>query len=394
MQTNRCIRTLLALAALTFSACDEPFATTTIRHYTDVTTGGLHSCAIDEAGAAYCWGEGELGQLGIGTDEDHARPRPVNGNFVFDQISAGEAHTCGLTVDGLALCWGWNWFHQLGTADQVGYFQPATPDTDVRFVQISAGAYHNCALATDGRVFCWGYNNWGQNGNGTQEPVARPEPVSGDLRATAISAGAWHTCALTESGEIYCWGRNDVGQLGHGTGDLYSPTPALVTSSVRFNAVDAGDTHTCAISRDRKAYCWGSNEYGELGDGAPYREGLAGPSTPVPVIMMPEVVQISAGKDNTCAIATTGLGYCWGRNDYGQLGVGSNQHHPVRQPIYVLPLDEFKGDRFKFTKIAAGGTTHACGIVENSIFCWGTGTSGQLGSWRNTFSSIPQRIDE
>lgn len=394
LRMSRRFRILLAFTAFILSACDEPFATTTIRHYTDVATGGQHTCAIAESGVAYCWGKGELGQLGNGSPDDVANPRPVAGNNVFDQITAGESHTCGLTVDGTALCWGWGWLYQLGTGNQDGPFMPADLATDLRFQQISAGAYHTCALATDGRVFCWGYNNWGQVGNGTSEPQSTPQHVGGDLRAVAISAGGWHTCALTEAGTVYCWGRNESGQLGIGTSELSSPTPTQVAGSVLFSALDAGDKHTCAISRQRQPYCWGSSQFGELGDLAPYREGLPGAVTPVHVWSIPDVVQISAGYGNTCAVAVTGMSYCWGRGDFGQLGIGGSKHVPVRQPIYVYPKRELKGDYFEFTKIATGGTTHVCGIVEGSIFCWGTGTSGQLGTWRNTFSSVPQRIDE
>jgi len=386
---------ILGALAVTLAACsDDPFATGEIRHYTAVATGGEHSCAIADDGAAWCWGRGIEGQLGDGAKENRFTPSRVAGNLRFEQITAGEAHTCALTEDGKAYCWGWSAFYQLGNPNPASDREPVPVTTSLTFTKISAGAHHTCALATDGRVYCWGNNKWGQNANGTVNTVIEPSPVLGDVRAIAISAGAWHTCALTATGAIYCWGRNDVGQIGGGSNEVIVSTPVAVRSSVQFAAVDAGDSHTCAVSRQNRAYCWGSAEYGEIGDGAAFREGLAGPSTPTPAVNMPDVKAISAGTDHTCAIATTGLGYCWGRGDYGQLGIGGIRHHSLRQPIHVMPTHQFSGDLFHFTTIATGGATHACGIVEESIYCWGTGTLGQLGAGGSTYATIPQRIAE
>lgn len=381
----------VVVVLLLFAACDEPFATSTVRHYTAVTTGGQHTCAIAESGAAYCWGRGVDGELGHGAKENRTEPVRVAGGLRFKDISAGEAHTCGLTVEGRAYCWGWSAFYQLGNPQAPSDREPVPVTSDLTFTAISAGAHHTCALSSESRVYCWGNNKWGQNGDGTVNTTIEPSEVQGNLRAVAISAGAWHSCAITATGVLYCWGRNDLGQVGGGSNEMIVAAPTPVRTSLRFSAVDAGNTHTCAISRQNRAYCWGSNEYGEIGDGAPFREGLAGPATPTAVMLLPEVTHISAGTHHSCAIGTTGLGYCWGRNDYGQLANGNVAHEAVRQPIHVLPTHLFSGDRFLFTTIATGGTTHACGLVEGSIFCWGTGTLGQLGNV-NTYATMPQRV--
>ena len=374
--------------------CEDLAGTGEVRHYTAVATGGGHSCAVAESGEAYCWGANRYGQLANGGASDQFSPSRVSGDIRFADITAGELHTCALDVDGAAYCWGWGWLYQLGNGTQYGMYGPASVAGDMRFTQLSAGAYHTCGLGTDRQVYCWGHNNWGQVGNGTLEDVPTPVPV-GEFQAISVSAGGWHTCAVAEGGQTYCWGRNDSGQLGIETIDpIQALTPMQVRTNVRFRTVEAGDTHTCGISMQGMAYCWGSATYGELGDQQIWKDGLVGASVPVPVFLLPAVKEISAGKNHTCAIDTTGLGYCWGRNEEGQLGNGRTANASVRQVIHVSPTARLTGDLFHFTKIASGGTTHACGLVEGSVFCWGTGNTGSLGAGSSTYSTLPQRISE
>jgi alpha-tubulin suppressor-like RCC1 family protein len=268
---------------------------------------------------------------------------------------------------------------------------PNVVPTDVRFQTLSAGAHHNCGLALDGRVWCWGYNRWGQTGNGTTTTTTLPTPVSSDLSAVAVTSGGFHTCALTADGAVWCWGANDYGQLGIGAGSVSVPVPTRVPAPTPFVAVSAGRTHTCAVAASGTAYCWGSNAHGELGDGVPFRPDLAGPATPTRVLFLADAASISAGVNNTCARSRNGLGWCWGRNDAGQLGIGTVTDMSVPTPVYLLPLNLHVGDLLSFSKIAAGGTSHVCGLADDAVFCWGTGANGQLGG-RGPFVTQPQRV--
>jgi alpha-tubulin suppressor-like RCC1 family protein len=118
---------------------------------------------------------------------------------------------------------------------------------------------------------------------------------------------------------------------------------------------------------------------------------VAGPPTPTQVRFIADVVSITAGRENSCAVTRGGLGWCWGRNEAGQLGVGSVNDMSVPTPLYLFPVHLHSNDLLAFSKIAAGGDTHVCGVAERSVFCWGTGRTGALGG-HGPFATQPQRV--
>jgi alpha-tubulin suppressor-like RCC1 family protein len=377
------VRATAPVIMLVFASCSDPFLPDDQRQWSGVATGGDHTCAITTAGEAYCWGRGSDGQLGNGEIVDAFTPVRVAGDQTFKAITTGDAHSCGLDESGIAYCWGWNAFYQVGSGFAATTRIPVPIDGSARFTAISAGAHHTCAIAEDRRVLCWGYNRWGQNGNGFTQTTIPAEPTSVILDAAAVSAGGYHTCAVTRNGSAYCWGSNYYGQLGIGSDVLFSADPLPVKTDLRFTRIDAGANHTCAIATDGQSYCWGSAEYGELGDGAAFKPGLPGPATPVLVRLISSTSLISAGVNQTCAVERRAGTYCWGRGTEGQLANGDAANFAIRQPI--------KGD-IAFDILSTGGTTHACGISSGILYCWGTGRAGQLGAGANTISHEPQRI--
>src|SRR5262245_46374149 len=153
------------------------------------------------------------------------------------------------------------------TAPAPGRALDVSPALALSFRQVSAGGSHTCGVTSDDRAYCWGYNNYGQLGVGTdtgQELClslgcsTRPVAVLGGLRFRQVSAGEDYTCGITTDYRAYCWGLNYGGALGDGT-TFFRTTPVPVAGHLSFRQVSAGAVHTCAVTTDNRAYCWGYN---------------------------------------------------------------------------------------------------------------------------------------
>jgi len=258
--------------------------------------------------------------------------------LTFDRVSVGGApNVCGVTTSGEAYCWGRNVFGELGDGSTQDHPAPTLVTGGRSFGAVAVGKdYFACGLTTSGAAYCWGRNEFGQLGNGTFANSSTPTAVSGGLSFVAIVTGFYHACGLTATGDAYCWGNNSLGQLGNGGSGL-SPQPVLVTGGHTFTALSAaGGQHTCGLSADGVLRCWGLNTFGQLGVGPIGPEQCPGAAacskTPVAVTGGLLFSSVSAGGWHTCALTTTGVLYCWGDNEYGELGDGSavNRSQPVK----------------------------------------------------------------
>jgi alpha-tubulin suppressor-like RCC1 family protein len=334
-----------------------------------------HTCGVTSSGAAYCWGSNSKGQLGDGTKTSHLTPTPVTGGLAFRQISTGDRHTCGVTTLGAAYCWGWNFEGQLGNGEGPIAADRPSPTAvlgGIGFKQISAGQLHTCGVTPAGVAFCWGLASYGKLGSyGTAVTQVTAYPVAGGLPFKEISAAMYHTCGLTTSGVAYCWGRNDYGQLGDGTQsgpyDNWIIEPRAVAGGLAFSRISAGSWHSCGVTVSGTAYCWGENLFAQLG------RGNVGGVALTPTAVQGEIsfAQVSAGGGQTCAVATSGVGYCWGANYDGQLGDGTNGTRVAPAVAGKLTLT--------FDRLSGGGY-HTCGITSlGAAYCWGADYDGQLG---------------
>lgn len=302
--------------------------------FRQISAGFFTTCGVTMGNLAYCWGTNELGEVGDGTTTERLTPTLVAGGHHFRQVETTFEHTCGVSFpDNLAYCWGRNTDGQLGTGTntgpQTGPFGPYS-DTPVAvaralpFRQVSTGYYHTCGVTTDNRSFCWGLNHFGQVGDSSK--VFRrlmPSRVGRTLQWKQIDAGTYHTCAVTTDNRAFCWGNGRHGELGGGQAFL-SFWPRAVAGRLSFTRVTASYSQTCGESLNR-AYCWG---------GIFFSDGTSGTSlTPVAVPGGLNFNQVSTGFGHTCGRTPGAVAYCWGAGFFGQLGNGATASSPT--PVAV-----------------------------------------------------------
>jgi alpha-tubulin suppressor-like RCC1 family protein len=250
--------------------------------------------------------------------------------------------------------------------------------TTLRFRQVSAALSHTCAVTTDYRVYCWGSNADGSLGDGTETDRLSPVPVVGGLRFRQVDGGDEHTCAVTyPDNRAYCWGYNAEGGLGNGT---FQPrirsTPTAVAGGLRFRQVSAGGGlndfegrdpfagHSCGVTTSDEAFCWGPNAVGQLGIGGTTRSDVASPTR---VAGAHRFRQIEAGTAFTCAVTTTNRAFCWGNGRQGQIGDGKT---------YLRFSPSAVAGGHSFERITTG-EFHTCAETTlNRAYCWGTGGLG------------------
>ena len=294
--------------------------------FTTVTASETHSCGIQPVGIAMCWGNNNVGQLGDGTLTPYLiNPAPVFGTRTYRSIAGGVWHTCALDDAGKAYCWGIG--RSLGDSVSGDSNVPVAVAGGHTFVSLTAGATHTCARTGSNVAYCWGPNTYGLLGDGTTETRDYPVPVLGGLLFTSLSGGLWHTCGVENTGAAYCWGDNSYGQLGDPSTSS-AATPVPVSGGLTFRELALGLYHTCGLTIGNAAYCWGSNGAGQLGTGS-----TVSSLVPVPVQGGLSFYQIVAAQSHTCALTTGGSVYCWGDGYVGQLGRGRMGYFTV--PILV-----------------------------------------------------------
>ncbi len=350
-----------------------------------------HTCALAATGSAYCWGNGFLGN---GTSSGSNTPVPVSGGNVFITIVSGSNHSCALTAAGIAMCWGSNDNGQLGDGSAIARTAPVAVAGGHTFASLFASNATTCALTSDGTAYCWGFNRSGQLGNGSESEInSNPATVSTNMKFVRLTLGDVHTCGLTADGAAYCWGDNQVGQLGVGTVSnacswTVGPyqcalTPVPVQTTQRFVTISAGGSHSCGLTSGGQAYCWGKTQGTLAGDTYGLGDGTTTNSpTPIPVANGMSFSTITAGNQFTCALAVAGSAFCWGRNANGTLGDGTGTSQ-------LSPVTVSGG--YTFGLIMSGYQT-TCGRLasDGSIYCWGLGPLGDGST--NGFSSSPVRV--
>jgi alpha-tubulin suppressor-like RCC1 family protein len=364
--------------------------------------GNNVACAVLTTGTVRCWGNNEVGQVGMGEVTPQPDPPPITsptdvvGLTDALTVDCGTAHCCARTASGGAQCWGLNDAGSLGAnipQDQLGLRPtpgPVLVEADgaplANVAQVSVGGAHVCALQA-GQVFCWGWNGAGQGGLPLPPDRAAAARPTGITSIVALSLArvfvAQHSCAISAAGDVLCWGFNSDGQLGDGT-QTGRPEAVAVPGLVNATAVAVGQAHTCAIARDAAdpdagpgVFCWGHSNRGQAGPAAAAQQ-----TTPVRVAGLDGAIGIAAGQEHTCALLEGGAARCFGGNDRGQLGNGAAGADSPTPVDVVGPTGEGK-----LTGVAelSGGIIDTCARTAlGELYCWGDNNRGQLGQGTTT----------
>ncbi len=319
-------------------------------------------------------------------------------------ISAGSATTC-VTPLGSAIysaCWGNNMNSQLGDAtlgDFVTYAHPMFLFQPSEGLGFAVGQTHLCTADGNSNVTCAGQGTLGQLGNGQDSNASSfvsvlLQNVSGATnRVSSIASHLGsHTCVATENRRVQCWGTNEYGQLGDGTTTRRNTpvfiAPLIDTSILGALRVWAGTFHTCAAdgavggTSTGTLACWGANFYGQLGIGTTTN------------MSSPQIVQLGSGRSlgygmgvlslgvyHSCAVDSSGAVFCWGMNNRGQLGDGTATTRTSPTQVTGLASGVVK---------VAVGDEHSCAVLSGrTVMCWGKNDSGQLGDGTTTNRTTP-----
>ncbi len=381
------------------------------------------------------------------------------------EISSGWSHTCAKINNDLVKCWGDNQYGQLGVGitenlgdqssemgNSLNFINLGTESNDpLATISISSGAYYNCALLSNNRIKCWGDNGNGQlgknNSNNDDQRIGDQANEMGDnlhfidlgiensvhYTVNQISTAAYHACAIVSSEShnrrVKCWGQNQYGQIGNednqGDNQSIGDQDNEMGNNLDFvnlglensthytvDSMASGVYHTCAIlnnSGNKQAKCWGRNNYGQLGIGSNQGDSQSigdqademgdnlsfvdlGSQNSIPYT----VIALTAGLYHTCALLsvsqTSSRIKCWGRNNYGQLGIGNNQGdnqnigdqaNEMGNNLSFIDIGS-QDSNYYIANMVIAGANHTCStitspLINRKLKCWGQNQYGQLG---------------
>ncbi|HEX7939685.1 MAG TPA: hypothetical protein VF483_11930 [Gemmatimonadaceae bacterium] len=251
-----------------------------------------------------------------------------------------------------------------------------------------AASEHTCGVASNRAVWCWGYAAYGQLGDGIVIAYeAHPVKVRSNVSFVSLAVGMLHTCGISVDSLAYCWGDNTFGAIGDSSATSSTATgfagarrvPSVVTGGLKFASLTAGIAHTCGLTAGGQAYCWGNNDFGQVGAGS-----IGSHKAPTAVSGGITFQSIAAGDFFTCGLDMAGAAWCWGRNLSGRLGNGgtANSNTPVAVSGGLV-----------FATIGSGGGGHACATTASgAAYCWGSNSDGQIGDSTTTDRPAPTLV--
>ena len=328
------------------------------------------TCALLSGGKVACWG----GFWGDGQSPQEAgaalaKPAAFSSLDGAVDIEIGSHHACALKADKTVVCWGDGQHGVLGDGKTSGLVKtPAVVPGINDAIALRVGDKSTCALHAGGAVSCWGANDGARIGSGDDKTViiASPAGVQGLKDATAIAVGGEQACAVRQGGTAVCWGLNSNGSVGDGTASKRAAPVAVKGGLTNVAEIVAGGATTCARTTTGAVYCWGRNNSGQVGIGS------TGDSQPSPqkVPGLSGITALAAAFDNFCALGSDKKLACWGANGNGEVGDGTSIRRPA--PVTVAGLEAVTA--------IDGGRKHFCArLQDSSLRCWGFNRQAQLG---------------
>ncbi len=336
--------------------------------YGKLSSQSHHTCAIDTAGALYCWGQNSSGSLGIGPGNYSLSPVKIGSDNDWEKVTAGGSHTCAIKTNGALYCWGQNNFGQLGDGSNKDRYHPVKVGTDSDWKYVASGGNNTCALKKDGSLYCWGINTLLDFQEGETPENNTPLRVGDESDWSYIIGGGKHYCAAKTDGSLYCWQSDQ--EMG-----IYTHTePTLVDSEKKWKSIEPATYHICAIDDSDKLFCRGKNLYGALGTGTNASSDIysAVDSQATPIYL-------SMGNHYTSAmIDINNKLFHWGNTKFLYMESGNKQNTPIpfdiEQSVSSVTIAQY----------------HGCFIsTEGEIYCWGKNNAGQLGNGTGKDTLIP-----
>ena len=336
--------------------------------FVEVLAAGASSCGLTGEGKAYCWGHNKFADLGTGNRSDVWTPKAVSTDQRFTSISNRLGGGCGVTAQGAAWCWGETFLGLLNGGTTLPWQEsPLRFQGTQVWKTIEFGRRHMCGIDADGAAWCWGDNSSGALGIGSYGPdsLSAPQRVVGGRTWTHIAPGDDFTCGRATDGIVYCWGLEYANASRLGSPGGSTPTPRPIATTEALADVYAGDNVACSRMADvARVMCWGFAEVAGV--------GLAdGDVLPTRISLDQDIIDLSVGEAFSCVVTSSNRAWCWGYNQYGQLGDGTTEPRTV--PVEVQ-------SSIGFTKVDAG-QDHACAVaLDGTSYCWGVNGWGELGN--------------
>jgi alpha-tubulin suppressor-like RCC1 family protein len=323
--------------------------------------------------ALWTWGINGYGQLGVNNTTTKSTPvTTILGGTNWKSVDCGYNHTGAIKTDGTLWLWGGNTSGELGN-NGVGQ-RISIPITTLlggtNWKEVGCSTFHTAAIKTDGTLWLWGNNSYGTLGNnlGGSLIVTPITTILGGTNWKSVDCGTRATYAIKTDGTLWLWGINGSGQLG--VNDRVSrstPVTTILGGNYWKSVAGSGLGSVLAIKTDGTLWCWGAGNFGQLGV-----NDTAFKSTPVTTILGGNNWKsVSSGREHTVSIKLDGTLWCWGRNNFGQLGVNDTTTRST--PVTTI----LGGTNWK--SIFCGGYHTLAIKTDGTLWCWGRNNLGQLG---------------